>query len=698
MFLGAYVALFLLSFITNGFRAPSHLDKDVDYPFDKNNSNTKAHHYPHNFNPDVSPKSLIISWNDFVSIMLAKGEVQEITIKPEHETAIIHLYPGAVINGKKTNILTYYMAIPEIDKFEEKLRKVENQMGIKPENSIPVVYEHNEESGWFTLLLIVVLAGALLSSFRKNFRFKQPLGSDFLSQLTKAKFKLVDPLVGGGGIKFSDVAGLQEAKLEIMEFVDYLKNPKRFQELGAKVPKGALLLGPPGCGKTLLAKATATEADVPFLVMAGPEFVEMIGGLGAARVRDLFKEARKRAPCIVYIDEIDAVGRKRSATEGGGSGYGSSNGEEEQTLNQLLVEMDGINTQQNVIVLASTNRADILDRALLRPGRFDRHILVDFPSYSERVDIFKLAMKGLKLDSGKSPDVFAPVLAAMTPGMSGADISNVCNEAALLAARLGAKTVSGYHLQYALDRIISGSSKKTSTITNEEKRSLAVHETGHALFVWLSASLPAVLKVSIVPRISKDAISGYTHLSSPFTFSDKTLYTENEIFEKICQNLAGKVAENLILGKITNSGENDLKRASKLAYSTIKKFGMNEKVGSLSFESFSDDYETSEFAPKPYSKRLGNIIDQEARNLLVKAFNHTEKVLKENIDKVNKLSEALLAHETLAYEDIEKLIGPPPYPKKKPANLENILTAEVLTVKPYSNGNKIENEDINVKI
>uniref|UniRef100_W8CD02 Paraplegin n=1 Tax=Ceratitis capitata TaxID=7213 RepID=W8CD02_CERCA len=387
-----------------------------------------------------------VSWNEFVHHMLATGEVKELIIRPDMEMVTIILHEGAIIKGKRVSSTIFHMAIADASKFEEKLREIEKRLGIA--EGVAVTYDR--QSDITGRIMVLLLFFALIMSIASRMKgVRSPINMDSFSQMGRAKFTLVDPFEGGRGVLFKDVAGLQEAKQEVREFVDYLKTPEKYQRLGAKVPKGALLLGPPGCGKTLLAKAVATEAQVPFLSMNGSEFIEMIGGLGAARVRDLFQEGNKRAPCIIYIDEIDAIGRQRSGTESFSQG---GSGELEQTLNQLLVEMDGMASKKGVLMLASTNRADVLDKALLRPGRFDRHILIDLPTLHERKEIFEKHLSSIKLDS--DPTKFSEKLARLTPGFSGADIANVCNEAALHAARNCETKVSQANLEYAVERLV----------------------------------------------------------------------------------------------------------------------------------------------------------------------------------------------------------------------------------------------------
>ncbi|EAT38370.1 AAEL009721-PA [Aedes aegypti] len=488
----------------------------------------------------------------------------------------------------------------------------------------------------------------------KSFTFMVRSGKHDASawtQMGRAKFTLVDPVEGGRGVYFKDVAGLQEAKQEVMEFVDYLKAPERYQRLGAKVPKGALLLGPPGCGKTLLAKAVATEAAVPFLSMNGSEFIEMIGGLGAARVRDLFKEARKRSPCIIYIDEIDAIGRQR---DGGGSFGGVSSGESEQTLNQLLVEMDGMASKEGVLMLASTNRADILDKALLRPGRFDRHILIDLPNLTERKEIFEKHLSGIALEA--SPDKYSARLATLTPGFSGADIANVCNEAALHAARSSQKTVMTKNLEYAVERLVGGTEKRSHALSPVERRVIAFHESGHALVGWLLPNSDVLLKVTIVPRTS--LALGFAQ----YTPKEQKLYTKEQLFDKMCMALGGRAAENITFNRITTGAQNDLEKVTKMAYAQIKYFGMSSTIGPISF---SEESESDPYAGKPYSKQMANLFDVEARRMITEAYEKTEQILRDNGDKLRTLAEALLEKETLNYDQVVELIGPPLYDDAK---------------------------------
>ncbi|XP_061830757.1 mitochondrial inner membrane m-AAA protease component paraplegin [Nerophis lumbriciformis] len=591
-----------------------------------------------------------ISWNDFVNEMLAKGEVSRVLVVPESDIVQIHLHPGAVIFGRPGMALTYLMQVANVDKFEEKLRAAEEELNIDTKDRIPVSYKRTRFFGnaLFTLGMAVIAVAILWNIFRMAGMGGREGGFSAFNQLKMAKFTIVDGK-SGKGVSFKDVAGMHEAKMEVKEFVDYLKNPERYLLLGAKVPKGALLLGPPGCGKTLLAKAVATEAQVPFLAMAGSEFVEVIGGLGAARVRSLFKEARARAPCIVYIDEIDAVGKKRSTNM---SGF--SNTEEEQTLNQLLVEMDGMGTTDHVIVLASTNRADILDNALMRPGRLDRHVFIDLPTLQERMEIYEQHLKILKLT--QPANFYSLRLAELTPGFSGADIANICNEAALHAAREGLKSIHTFNFEYAVERVLAGSVKKSKILSKEEQRVVAFHESGHALVGWLLEHTEAVMKVSIAPRTN--AALGFAQILP----RDQYLFTKEQLFERMCMALGGRTAEAITFNKVTTGAQDDLRKVTRVAYSMVKQYGMCDSVGQVSFPEIE---EQGAVGRRPFSQGLQQQMDHEAKMLIARAYRHTEKLLLDNRDKLTVLANALLEREVVNYEDIEALLGPPPHGPKK---------------------------------
>ncbi len=446
-------------------------------------------------------------------------------------------------------------------------------------------------------------------------------------------------------ITFADVAGLDEAKVEVMEIVDFLKNPKKYTALGGKIPKGALLVGPPGTGKTLLAKAMAGEAQVPFFSLSGSDFVEMFVGVGASRVRDLFKQAREKAPCIIFIDEIDAIGRAR------GKNMMMSNDERESTLNQMLVEMDGFGTDTGIIVLAATNRPDVLDSALLRPGRFDRQISIDKPDVKGREDIFKVHLKPIKIS--KTLDIHK--LAEQTPGFAGADIANVCNEAALIAARKGKDSVSMEDFQDAVDRVIGGLEKKNKIIAPHEKRIIAYHEAGHAICGWYLEHAYPLLKVTIVPRGT--AALGYAQ----YTPKEQYLYNTDQLTDQICMTLGGRAAEEIFFGKISTGAQNDLQQLTRIAYAMTTIYGMNDKIGNISYY---DPQQENTFT-KPYSEETSKLIDHEVRKLIDDAYTRTKNLLIEKKAQVELLAEALLEKEVLFQSDVELLIGKRPYEEKK---------------------------------
>uniref|UniRef100_A0A8C3Y7A1 AAA+ ATPase domain-containing protein n=1 Tax=Catharus ustulatus TaxID=91951 RepID=A0A8C3Y7A1_CATUS len=593
-----------------------------------------------------------ISWNYFVNEMLSKGEVQRIEVVPESDIVEIYLHPGGTPHGQVNVTLLYTMRVANIDKFEEKLRAVEDELNIDEKERIPISYKHPGFYGNDVLSLIVTLvAVSMLWSIFRLFRVASRAGgfNAFVSSLGLSMF------VGSLGFCWV-LSSPFPSKVTVLS----LQNPDRYLQLGAKVPKGALLLGPPGCGKTLLAKAVATEAQVPFLAMAGSEFVEVIGGLGAARVRSLFREAQARAPCIVYIDEIDAVGKKRSTNV---SGF--ANAEEEQTLNQLLVEMDGMGTTDHVIVLASTNRADVLDNALMRPGRLDRHIFIDLPTLQERKEIFEHHLKGLKLIQDGS--FYSQHLAELTPGFSGADIANICNEAALHAAREGHKSIDTSNFEYAVERVIAGTAKRSKILSPEERKVVAFHESGHALVGWLLEHTEAVMKVSIAPRTN--AALGFAQILP----REQYLFTKEQLLERMCMALGGRVAEAITFNKVTTGAQDDLKKVTKIAYSMVKQYGMVPSIGQISFP---DAESAPGIGRRPFSQSLQQMMDHEAKILVAQAYRRTEKLLLENRDKLQTLSNALLEKEVINYDDIEALIGPPPHGPKKMIAPQSWLQAE----------------------
>ncbi|HJP63231.1 MAG TPA: ATP-dependent zinc metalloprotease FtsH [Mucilaginibacter sp.] len=443
-------------------------------------------------------------------------------------------------------------------------------------------------------------------------------------------------------VTFNDVAGLEEAKQEVMEIVDFLKNPKKYTNLGGKIPKGALLIGSPGTGKTLLAKAVAGEAQVPFFSLSGSDFVEMFVGVGASRVRDLFRQAKDKAPCIIFIDEIDAIGRAR-----GKNNIVGGNDERENTLNQLLVEMDGFGTDSGIIILAATNRPDVLDSALLRPGRFDRQVSIDKPDLLGREQIFKVHLKPVKLAEG----VDAKKLSAQTPGFAGAEIANVCNEAALIAARKNKEAVDMQDFQDAIDRVIGGLEKKNKIISPEEKRIVAYHEAGHAIAGWFLEHADPLVKVSIVPR--GVAALGYAQ----YLPKEQFLYTTEQLEDGMCMTLGGRVAEDLTFGKISTGAQNDLERITKLAYAMVTIYGMNDKVGNVSFNDTQGEYQFN----KPYSEKTSELIDAEVRNQINLMYERTKKLLTDKHDGLEKLANKLLEKEILFQSDLEEILGKRPF-------------------------------------
>ncbi|MBR4130874.1 MAG: ATP-dependent zinc metalloprotease FtsH [Bacteroidaceae bacterium] len=467
-------------------------------------------------------------------------------------------------------------------------------------------------------------------------------------------------------VTFADVAGQEGAKLEVQEIVEFLKNPKRYTDLGGKIPKGALLVGPPGTGKTLLAKAVAGEADVPFFSMSGSDFVEMFVGVGASRVRDLFRQAKEKAPCIIFIDEIDAVGRARSR----GVQMGA-NDERESTLNQLLTEMDGFGTNSGVIIMAATNRADILDKALLRAGRFDRQIHVELPDVSERKAIFQVHLKPIKTDSSLDIDF----LARQTPGFSGADIANVCNEAALIAARNGKKAVDKDDFLAAVDRIIGGLEKKTKVMTAEEKRTIALHEAGHATISWLLQYANPLVKVTIVPR-------GRALGAAWYLPEERQITTREQMLDEMCATLGGRAAEELFCGQISSGAMNDLERVTKQAYSMITYMGMSDKLPNLCY------YDNQEYGfQRPYSEATAQLIDEETKAMIAEQYARAKDILSKNAEGHAALAQLLVEREVIFAEDVERIFGPRPWASRTEELLQTETPAEEKPDQPETTPN-----------
>ncbi len=605
--------------------------------------------------------------------MIEANDVQRVILVRNQNYVEITLRPEAVDNAKYRAELEkssrwgtgagphYKLPIVSGDSFVDSF----NQINAKIDASRRVEYEVDDRSDWTTHFFSYGFLFLLLFGFwflmRRMTGGGGPGGQIF--NIGKSKAALFDA-ENKVKITFADVAGLEEAKEEIKEIVEFLKNPGKFTKLGGKIPKGALLVGPPGTGKTLLAKAVAGEAAVPFFSLSGSDFVEMFVGVGAARVRDLFKQAKEKAPCIVFIDEVDAIGRSRGRGQMPGS-----NDERENTLNSLLVEMDGFSTDSGVIILAATNRPDVLDSALLRPGRFDRQISIDKPDIVGREAIFKVHLKPLKLNT----DVDARKLSAQTPGFAGAEIANVCNEAALIAARRDKKAVDMQDFQDAIDRVIGGLEKKTKIISPEEKKIVAYHEAGHAVAGWYLEHADPLVKVSIVPR--GVAALGYAQ----YLPKEQFLYQTEQLIDEMCMAFGGRVAEDITFGKISTGALSDLERITKMAYSIVTVYGMNDEIGNLSFY----DSKQSEYNfQKPYSDATAEKIDKEVKRIIDIAYERTKNLLSKHREELEVIAKELLEKEILFQADLERLIGKRPF--EKPT-----------TYQQFTNGKDADTEDKN---
>ncbi|MGI4759801.1 MAG: ATP-dependent zinc metalloprotease FtsH [Janthinobacterium lividum] len=585
--------------------------------------------------------------------MLAAGDVHDVSLVNSTRTVEVGLTPAALQKPEYARDLAarrgpfadhgaqYYFPIFDAKYFQEQLDKLqadkprEQRLQLEPVDRVTL----GEIISSYGLIILSIILFVFL--MRRMSSAGGPGGQIF--NIGKSRAALFE---GGDKVKitFKDVAGLEEAKEEVQEIVEFLKNPSKFTILGGKIPKGALLVGPPGTGKTLLAKAVAGEADVPFFSLSGSDFVEMFVGVGAARVRDLFKQAKAKAPCIIFIDEIDAVGRSRSK----GSMPGG-NDERENTLNSLLVEMDGFGTDSGVIILAATNRPDTLDSALLRPGRFDRQISIDKPDINGRTQIFQVHLKPLTL----GPDVDAKKLSAQTPGFAGAEIANVCNEAALIAARRDKKFITNQDFTDAIDRVIGGLEKKNKIISPGEKRIVAYHEAGHAIAGWFLEHTDPLVKVSIVPR--GVAALGYAQ----YLPKEQFLYNTEQLIDEMCMALGGRAAEELVFGKISTGALSDLERITKMAYSIVTMYGMNTKLGNVSFY---DSKGQNEYGfSKPYSEATSQMIDEEVRTIIEQAYIRTKELLTERRHELEVIAKELLEKEVLLQDDLERLVGKRPF-------------------------------------
>ncbi|MFI3287541.1 MAG: ATP-dependent zinc metalloprotease FtsH [Rikenellaceae bacterium] len=578
--------------------------------------------------------------------IIPRGELEKATVV-NRENVEIFLTPNAVKKYQKITEYKglseegpqFYMTIGDLSLFEEKYDKVKSEQTLS--TIPPLEFERREGGFWETVLSFLPI---LIMVFFLFFMFRRvgggsgaKGGGSNMFNVGKSKAKLFDKN-NAAKVTFKDVAGLQEAKVEVMEIVDFLKSPKKYKDLGGKIPKGALLVGPPGTGKTLLAKAVAGEAGVSFFSMSGSDFVEMFVGVGASRVRDLFATAKAKSPCIVFIDEIDAIGRAR-----GKNGGFSGNDERENTLNQLLTEMDGFGTDSGVIVLAATNRADILDKALLRAGRFDRQIHVDLPEKGERGEIFNVYLKKLKLTPGMDTEF----LAQQTPGFSGADIANTCNEAALIAARANKKFIEKQDFLDAVDRIVGGLERKSKVLKPAEKRAIAFHEAGHATVSWFLKYAHPLLKVTIIPR-------GRALGAAWYIPDERQITTREQMMHEMASLLGGRVSEELTFGEISSGALNDLERATKQAYAMVAYYGMSDKVGNRSYY----DSQSGEMSfVKPYSEGMAELIDSEVKVFIDESYETARTILSEQAEGLAEVAELLISREVIFAEDLERIFG-----------------------------------------
>ncbi len=588
----------------------------------------------------------MVARGDVERIVVLNGELAKVTLKPE---AVERYRAEETYKHLPEQGVQFYFNIGPGDTFAENLKAAQ------PTEGEQVILEYEVERDNWTDMLISFLPWLIFIAIwifwmRSMNRGAGGAGGGIMN-VGKAKAQVFDK-GNSKRVTFKDVAGLEEAKVEIMEIVDFLKKADKYRDLGAKIPKGALLVGPPGTGKTLLAKAVAGEANVPFLSISGSDFVEMFVGVGASRVRDLFEQAKQKAPCILFIDEIDAIGRAR----GKNAGF-SGNDERENTLNQLLTEMDGFQTNAGVIVLAATNRADILDKALMRAGRFDRQIEVGLPDVKEREEIFNVHLRPLKLD----PQLDRSFLARQTPGFSGADIANVCNEAALIAARHNRPYVAKEEFLAAIDRIIGGLERKNKIITQQEKRTIAYHEAGHATVSWLLEHASPLIKVTIIPR--GKALGAAWYLPE-----ERQITTREQLMHEMASILGGRVSEQLTFGHLSTGALNDLERVTKQAYAMVAYYGMSNKVGTLSF--YDSTGQSDMGFTKPYSEQTAQQIDIEAKSLIEEAYRMAEEVLTSHADGLKELAELLLEREVVFTEDVERIFG------KRKKDLEAATSAE----------------------
>jgi ATP-dependent metalloprotease FtsH len=622
------------------------------------------------FGNNIGGSTVEHSFQDFKDNLAREQVAKIVVINNDHVE--VYLKPGVVpaqpagkfptiSNANNDKNPAYSFKIGTVDQFNKDLGEAEAEIEKNNKSFIRVSPMYDQQGDYLHVLLqtfllpVIFIVAMWFLVFRKMGTGGGAGGAGGIFNIGKSKAQLFEKGTRVN-ITFNDVAGLDEAKVEVMEIVDFLKNPKKYTALGGKIPKGALLVGPPGTGKTLLAKAMAGEAQVPFFSMSGSDFVELFVGVGASRVRDVFKQAREKAPCIVFIDEIDAIGRAR------GKNVVMSNDERENTLNQLLVEMDGFSGDSGIIVLAATNRPDVLDIALLRPGRFDRQISIDIPDVKGREKIFDVHLKPIK----KSKDLNIKKLALQTPGFAGADIANICNEAALIAARKGKTEVDMTDFNDAIDRVIGGLEKKNKIILPEEKRIIAFHEAGHAVSGWFLEHAHPLVKVTIVPR--GVAALGYAQ------YLPKEVYirTTDHLLDDMCMSLGGRAVEELIFGKISTGALSDLQHVTRLAYAMVSMYGMNPAIGNISFY---DPQNENSFS-KPFSEETGKMIDDEVRKLVDKAYQRVKQMLVDKTDAVKTIAEELLKKEVLFKDDMERLLGKRPFEEDPIAADESPLVPE----------------------
>jgi len=613
-----------------------------------------------------TPSPQETTWQEFEKNILSHNAVEKIVVENK-EKAEVYLKPEMAKDSAFKDVFAtkygkgvspgphYYFNIGSVESFEQKLDEAEKKYSLK--DQVPVSYM--ETTNWFWTLVTWTLPFLLIFGLWSFLLRRSSMGGSAgtsIFNFGKTTATLVEKQKSH--VTFDDVAGLEEAQAEVREIVDFLKNPDTFTKLGAKIPKGVMLVGPPGTGKTLLAKAVAGEAQVPFFSISGSEFVEMFVGIGASRVRDLFKRAKEKAPCIIFIDEIDAIGRSR----GKGAFLNASNDERESTLNQLLTEMDGFGTNSGVIVLAATNRADMLDPALLRPGRFDRHIYLELPNMKEREEIFTVHMRPLVMED----NIDVHFLASQTPGFSGADIANICNESALIAARKKEDKISKNDFLDAIDRTVAGLEKKSKIISPEEKKIIAYHEAGHAVVSWLLEHVDPLVKVSIIPR--GKSLGAAWYLPEEKQLRSRTAFTEH-----MCATLGGRASEEITFGDVSSGALDDLEKVTKDAYMMVAYYGFNSKIGNVSFYDSTGQQDMS--IQKPYSEETGKLIDEEVRKLIDLAYQKAKELLLKNKPSLQKVAELLLKKEVIFKEDLENILGIRAKKDNEPVDHERNLKA-----------------------